>query len=144
MGVQFQVVIDTHDPAGLADFWANALGYVVQPPPEGYDTWERWFLASGVPESEWNAVRAIVDPDRRGPRVCFARVPEPKTGKNRVHLDINAGGGSDVAPGERRRLVDAEAERLRGIGASHAWTTDEDGEYTVTLRDPEGNEFCIE
>lgn len=144
MSIQFQVVIDAHDPAALADFWANALGYVLQPPPEGYESWEEWARALGVPESEWNATRAIVDPDRVGPRIFLQRVAEPKTTKNRLHLDLNVGGGPAAQVDERRRRVDAEVHRLQQIGASVAWTTEEHGEYFVTLRDPEGNEFCVQ
>jgi hypothetical protein len=69
-------------------------------------------------------------------------VPEPKTAKNRMHLDINIAdrGGT---PQERRSQVDAEVERLEGLGATRMSSFDEpEGVWTVML-DPEGNEFCV-
>ena len=87
MATGVQVVIDCADPAALARFWAAALGYIEQPPPEGFASWQDWLKAHGIPESEWNAANAVIDPDGRGPRIYFQRVPEPKTVKNRLHFD---------------------------------------------------------
>ena len=67
-----------------------------------------------MPESEWNSISAVVDPDGVGPRLFFQRVPEPKVGKTRVHLDLNVGGGHDVPVEERKVRVDAAAQRLVG------------------------------
>lgn len=144
MATGFQVVIDCHDPAALSQFWADALGYRLQPPPEGHASWPEFLRSIDVPESEWNAASAVVDPDGVGPRIFFQRVREAKTVKNRVHLDLNVGGGPDVDPQERRHRVDTEVDRLHRLGASVAWRTDTEHEYFVTLRDPEGNEFCVE
>ena len=89
----------------------------MQPPPPGLDTWEDWLRENDVPESEWNSISAVVDPDGVGPRLFFQRVPEPKDGKTRVHLDLNVGGGPGTPIEERRRAVDAAAERLVALGA---------------------------
>ena len=69
MATGVQVVIDCADPARLAEFWAAALGYVEQAPPEGFASWQDWLKARGVPEWEWNSANAVVDPDKRGPRI---------------------------------------------------------------------------
>ena len=143
MAKRIQVVIDCADPDRLAQFWAEALGYQVQPPPGGYGSWEEWLREAGIPEADWGAVSAVVDPDGTGPRFYFQRVPEPKTGKNRVHVDVNQG-TRETPPEERRRLVDAEVERLKGLGATELYRGEEFGDYWVTLADPEGNEFCVQ
>ena len=74
-------------------------------------------------------------------------MPEAKAGKNRLHLDVKLTGGPRVVPdrAERKRLVDAEVERLVGLGASVAYVNAPEGAnyYAVTLVDPEGNEFCV-
>jgi hypothetical protein len=144
MATPIQVGFDCADPARLAQFWATALGYQLQDPPEGYTTWPEFLAAQGVPEDQWNSANAIIDPDGKGPRVFFQRVPEAKTVKNRVHLDLNVGGGDGTPPEERRRRVDAEVERLLEAGAARlAAIEEEDGGYFVNMRDPEGNEFDV-
>jgi hypothetical protein len=76
MATKVQVVIDCADPARLAEFWGEALGYIIQPPPPGFDSWPAFLLSVGVPESEWTSASAVVDPDGVGPRFYFQRVPE--------------------------------------------------------------------
>ncbi len=146
MAVPIQVVFDCSDPAGLARFWAAALGYEVQPPPPGYDDWDDFLAAQGVPEERRNDASAVVDPEGRGPRIYFQRVPEGKAVKNRVHLDLNVGGGRGTPEDDRRRRVDAEARRLAGLGASVLFEgrTGAFGEYWTVMADPEGNEFCLQ
>ncbi|HVM19629.1 MAG TPA: VOC family protein [Egibacteraceae bacterium] len=144
MAVAIQVTFDCADPAAQASFWAQALGYVVQPPPEGYESWEKFLGAIGVPENQWNSANAIVDPKGLGPRIYFQRVPEAKTAKNRVHLDVNAGGGHDVDDEERRQRVDDAAQRLVGLGATFVEERTERGERWIVMQDPEGNEFCLQ
>jgi hypothetical protein len=144
MATPIQVVIDCADPRRLARFWATALGYVMQDPPAGFDSWEEFLTAQGVPESEWNSKNAVVDPEGRGPRLFFQRVPEPKTVKNRLHLDVNVGGPLDTPPDERRRRVDAEVERLVAAGATRVDEKEEMGDRWVLLLDPEGNEFDVQ
>lgn len=144
MATSIQVTFDCADPNRLAQFWATALGYKLQEPPEGYASWEAFLAAQGVPQEQWSSMSAVVDPDKVGPRLLFQRVPEPKTVKNRVHLDVNIGGGFGTALDERRRRVDAEAKRLAGAGATQLRTFDENGEYWTVMQDPEGNEFCLQ
>jgi hypothetical protein len=143
MATGIQVVFDAADPDKIAQFWAEALHYIVQPPPEGYETWEQLLTEMGVPESEWDKASAVVDPDGKGPRIFFQKVPEPKSVKNRVHLDINIAGRA-TPPDQRRMKVDAEVERLERLGASRLYVLEQYGEYCVTMRDPEGNEFCVQ
>ena len=143
MATKLQVVIDCADPARLAAFWGAATGYQLQDPPPGHDSWESFLRAQGIPEEEWNSASAVVDPDGIGPRLYFQRVPEPKTVKNRVHLDLNQS-PPGTPPEERRRRTDAEVERLKGLGATELYRKEEHGDYWVTMADPEGNEFCVQ
>ena len=134
MTTGIQITFDCADPGRLAEFWAAALGYVVQPPPDGFDSWPAFLTAIGVPESEWDSRSACVDPEGTRPRLFFQRVPEPKTAKNRVHLDVNV--GTDRVDAEVSRLVEAGATTVREHG--------ELGERWVVMADPEGNEFCVQ
>jgi hypothetical protein len=145
MAVSIQVVMDCTDPDRLARFWAEALGYKLQDPPEGFASWEDFLRAQGVPESEWNSASAVVDPDGKLPRIYFQRVPESKIVKNRVHMDLNVGGGLKAPLEDRQRAVDSEVERLKGLGATIFRPGGvERGEYWVVMNDPEGNEFCLQ
>jgi glyoxalase superfamily protein len=144
MATSIQVVFDCHDPDRLARFWAQALGYVLQPPPPGFESWEAWLKAQGIPESEWNRASAIVDPQGLGPRVYFQKVPEGKSVKNRMHLDLNVGGGLATPIEERKRRIAAEIERLVQAGARQSRVVEEPGEYCVNMLDPEGNEFDLQ
>jgi hypothetical protein len=116
----------------------------VQPPPEGFETWDDFLTSIGIPEDAFNSASAITDPDGSGPRVFFQQVADHKTTKNRVHLDLNVGGGRETPVEMRRTRVDAEAERLSAIGATIVRTYMENGEYWVAMRDPEGNEFDLQ
>ncbi len=138
----FQVTFDAADPAALAEFWAAALGYVPQPPPEGFDTWEDFARAVGIPEEEWDDIAAIVNPDGGAARLLFLRVPEPKTAKNRMHLDIDVSDRGS-SPAERRSAVDAEVARLVALGATRIADFDEAKGVWTVMQDPEGNEFCV-
>jgi len=144
MGTSFQVTFDCADPDRIARFWASILGYKLQDPPQGYASWEAWLTEHNIPEEEWDRASAIVDPEGAGPRIYFQKVPETKTVKNRVHLDVNVGGGRDTSSSERRRRVDAEVERIVGEGARKVRAQEEYGEYYVVMQDPEGNEFCLQ
>ncbi|MGY0234438.1 VOC family protein [Longispora urticae] len=143
-----QLVVDCGDPGRLVDFWAAALGYRVQDPPEGHATWRDFYLSVGVPAAELGegeCADRIVDPAGAGPAVWFQIVPERKTLKNRLHLDVLVGGGRSVPVEVRRQRVDDEVERLTGLGATVLSRHDGDsaGHYGVTMADPEGNEFCV-
>jgi hypothetical protein len=145
MSTGIQLVFDTADPGAEADFWAAALGYKLQDPPAGFDSWEAFLTEQGVPETEWNTASAITDPDGTGPRIYFQKVPEGKTAKNRLHMDLNVSGGRTVPIEQRRERVNAEAERLKALGATdERGAIDKDGEYWVRMNDPEGNEFCLQ
>jgi hypothetical protein len=144
VSTRIQVVFDCADPDRLARFWAGALGYVVQPPPEGYDSWEAFLAEMGVPESQWGSRSAIVDPEGAGPRIFFQQVPETKTVKNRVHLDVNASGAPGASEAERRTRVAEAVGRLVEAGASVQREFNEPGEHRVVMQDPEGNEFCVQ
>lgn len=139
-----QVTFDASDPAGLAEFWMAVLGYIIQPPPEGFTSWDTWARAMEIPEEEWNDARAIVDPDGVGPRVLFQRVPEGKTAKNRVHLDVNAGGGHHVEREHKVAAVEAHVAQLLDTGGTFLERFDREHEYWVVMQDPEGNEFCVQ
>jgi len=109
-----EIVIDCADPQRVAGFWAAALGWEAQ--REG-DYW--WMNASG-------------DPADGSLMLVFVPVPEPKTVKNRVHIDVAPQG---CTQGE-------EVDRLLGLGASHVDIGQKDVSWVV-LADVEGNEFCV-
>ena len=144
MAAGIQVVIDCADPDRVAAFWASALGYKLQDPPDGFATWDEFLAAIGVPDDQRNDASAVVDPDGVGPRLYFQKVPEGKVVKNRVHLDVNVGGGRSVPIEERKSRVGAEVERLKGQGATVLRPVEEHDEYWVVMQDPEGNEFCLQ
>ena len=144
MATGFQVVFDCAEPDRLSRFWAEALHYKLQDPPKGFASWEAFLEAQGVPRSEWNSASAVVDPEGKGPRIYFQRVPEGKVVKNRVHLDLNVGGGTSVALDQRKPRIEAEAQRLAGLGARRVRVFEKSGEYWVAMLDPEGNEFDVQ
>jgi hypothetical protein len=87
----------------------------------------------------------VVDPDGDGPRVYFQKVPEPKTAKNRVHLDLRVAAG--LEGDERMAALEAECARLVELGATrvqrHEPAPPMSGGFIV-MADPEGNEFCLD
>jgi hypothetical protein len=147
MATRMQVTIDCADPSRLARFWATALGYRLEEPPGGFASWRDYYVSRGFPPEEFedDSYDSIVDPDGAGPRMWFQPVPEPKVVKNRVHLDLDVGGGRGTPLEERRRRVDAETDRLVAAGATVFRVLSEDGvdHYAVVMQDPEGNEFCL-
>jgi glyoxalase superfamily protein len=143
MAVKLQVVFDAADPPKLAAFWGEAIGYVEEDPPDGFDSWEAWAVANDLPREEWDRYASRVDPDGVGPRLFFQRVPEPKTAKNRVHLDLSVSGGHGTPIEQRRVQVAAAVERAVAAGATRLKAYDEAGQHWVVLQDPEGNEFCL-
>ena len=145
MAKTIQITFDAADPRGLADFWAAALGYQIEAPPEGFSTWEEALTAFGVPQELWNSRSAIVDPDGVGPRIFIQQVPEPKTAKNRLHLDVRAAGG--LQGDERMAALEAECERLVARGATKLYRIEPNPPLEngfITMADPEGNEFCLD
>jgi len=140
MAFDFQVVIDSSAPHDLADWWAEALGWQVEQQDEAFI---RRMVETGAASEEdttqhrgalvWKVGAALNSPDPDRPRVLFQLVPEPKTGKNRLHLDVRVGP-------ERR---EAEVARLLGLGATELWRGSQGPYEWVTLADPQGNEFCV-
>ena len=109
-----EICFDCADPDGVAAFWSEVLGWPMVSDPEGYC----WLSATGKPDTP--------------PLVVFVAVPEPKTVKNRVHLDL-APSGTDQA---------TELERLLALGARRV-DIGQGEQPWVVLADPEGNEFCL-
>lgn len=145
MGREIQVTFDCSDPGAQAEFWAAAVGYAVQPPPPPFESWEQALDAWGVPPQERNARSAIVDPRGAGPRFFFQRIPEGKTAKNRVHLDIRAAPGLEGTA--RMEELEAECERLTALGATRSNRVEPDGAMErgfLVMQDPEGSEFCLD
>jgi Glyoxalase-like domain len=142
MGPSLQIVFDANDVPRLVAFWERALGYQVQPPPPEFETWEDFAREKGIPEEQWDGWGALIDPDGKRPRIFFQRVPEGKTAKNRVHLDVNVGEGLDGD--DRSTRVKQEAGRLEGLGATRQREAFERGEFWIVMQDPEGNEFCLQ
>lgn len=146
MPYSIQVVFACHDPAQLAEFWAGALGYVVQPPPEGFDTWVDFASKMNIPEENWNDISAVVDPESRGPRILFERY-DGGPPNQRVHIDVNSvGGGSpELTDEDRRKRLAEERSRLEALGATYKKeATGVAGEIWIEMYDPEGNWFCVQ
>ncbi|HEX8627791.1 MAG TPA: VOC family protein [Catenuloplanes sp.] len=142
MAYDIQVTQDSTDPHPLADWWAETLGWQVQPSDEafirrmiaeGYATEEDTRIHNGV--LVWRAGAAILHPDgpQRAPRVLFQWVPEEKAVKNRMHFDVRVG-TDDVA---------SVVDKLTGRGASVLHHGRQGPQTWVTLADPQGNEFCV-
>jgi len=143
---RIQITIDCQDPSALVPFWATALGYEPRPAPEGFATWREWYLSVGVPEDELgdgDCQDRLQDPAGVGPAVWFQVVPEPKTVKNRLHLDIFvADRGLPVE--ERQPVVDAKVASLVAAGGTVIRVSRAHPDhYGVVLQDPEGNELCV-
>jgi hypothetical protein len=143
MTTDIHIVFDCADPDGLARFWMVALpGYdFPHGPPGGFDSWDEWADANGIPAEQRNAGRTLVDKEGHRPDIFFLRVPEPKVTKNRLHLDVKVGNG--LPDGERRERIETTAARLVAAGASIARRVDDSEGFWLVLQDPEGNEFCV-
>ena len=139
---QVQVTFDCADPRSVAEFWKAVLGYVDPPVPPGFDSWDA-FDAS-LPAERRGAAWACQDPNGVGPRLFFQRVPESKTVKNRVHLDVRVGTG--LTGEERVTALVTEATRLEALGArrQQLLLADEENESCLVMQDVEGNEFCLD
>ena len=153
MSREIQVTFDAHDPRALSSFWRDVLGYVHPGPPgvdvpEGTDplaAWDEFLERVGVPEDQRNTRSAVEDPDGEGPRLFFQQVPEDKVAKNRVHLDVRAAPG--LQGDERMAALEAECDRLVALGAKRVQRFEPSPPMafgTITMTDPEGNEFCLD
>lgn len=153
MSRQIQITVDAHDPIALSTFWRDVLGYVHPGPPgvvvaEGEDpleAWDRFLSGLGVPAQLRTGRSAIEDPEGAGPRIFFQRVPEGKTAKNRLHLDVRAAPGL-LGP-ERMAALEAECGRLVALGARRLHREEPAPPMSaghIVMADPEGNEFCLD
>jgi hypothetical protein len=142
MTYEFQVTQDSADPHTQADWWAETLGWEVEPSDEAFI---RKMIDQGhATDSDtrihhgtlvWREGAAIRHPDGlgRAPRVLFQLVPEPKKDKNRMHLDVRVG-ADDVEEAVEKLVARGATLLHRASQGPHSW---------VTLADPEGNEFCV-
>lgn len=140
MALDVQIAIDCTSPHDLADWWADALGWEVEAQDEQFI---RRMIEEGHADEEhtvrhrgalvWRSATALRSPEPGRPRMLFQRVPEAKTVKNRLHLDVHVGA-------ER---LEAEVARLIASGATELWRASQGPHGWVTLADPEGNEFCV-
>ncbi|HEX3490080.1 MAG TPA: VOC family protein [Streptosporangiaceae bacterium] len=141
MAYDFQVVVDAAQPHEQADWWAETLGWEVEPSDEAFI--RRMIEAGYATEADttthhgvlvWTSGKAIRHPDPgRALRMLFQQVPEGKTVKNRLHLDVRTGSDS----------VEDVLARLAGRGATELYRGQEGPHEWVTMADPEGNEFCV-
>ena len=123
---------DAEHPEQLMRFWCQVLDYQIEPLTEQA---RAELQAMGLdPEASGRFFAAAVDPAGTGPRLLAQRVPERKTAKNRLHLDVHV---------DRPEEVAAQVRRLVALGATHQATHDEHGTHWAVLTDPEGNEFCV-
>ena len=144
LGIALGITIDCADARVLARFWAAALSYEESPPPSGWTSWEAFLTDQGVPEAEWGDGAAIQAPGGAGPTISFLKVPEPKTVKNRLHLDVKVSGGRHVEPETRERRIRAKVAELVAAGASVVREDHGPGGLDhLVMADPEGNEFCV-
>lgn len=144
MPYDFQIAVDASEPHALADWWAQTLGWHVEPSNEEFI---RKMIAEGHATEDdttmhhgalvWREGAAIRHPDSPSglarPRILFQLVPEAKTVKNRWHLDVQVGDDD----------VDAVVATLTERGARFLWTGQQGAHTWVTMADPEGNEFCV-
>jgi len=144
MTTRWTVTIDCAHPAPLAAFWSLALGYVEASPPAGFASVAEWLAHVGVPPEEWDDGAYIEDPGGVHPGISFLKVPEPKVAKNRVHLDVQAGGGRGEPWEVRWPRVTETVQRLTAAGATVIREDVQDGTPDhLVMADPEGNEFCV-
>jgi len=145
MPYDFQLAIDADRPHDLADWWAETLGWVVEPSDEAFI---RRMIAEGYATDSdtmthngtlvWKDGAAIRHPDELAadgtrPRVLFQRVPEAKSVKNRLHLDVRVGAEN----------VDVQVAKLSARGATYLHKGTQGPHTWITMADPEGNEFCV-
>jgi hypothetical protein len=143
MAFAYQVVVDCSDPHRLAEWWAEVLGWEVEPQDEAFI---RRMVDDGQAAEEdtmtyrgrlvWAVGAAIVAAEGAkapGGRILFQTVPEAKTVKNRLHLDVRVG----------QDRIEAERDRLVGAGATYLHDGHQGPSRWFTLADPEGNEFCV-
>jgi hypothetical protein len=136
---RLQITFDARDPHQLCSWWAALLGYEVE---DGHDFVSQLLSDGVITEKQVTRRRgrlyfadavAASDPTGDGPRLYFQRVPEPKTAKNRIHLDV------PVDPS----ALDREVDRVLALGGSLVGFNSHPGHRWAVMADPEGNEFCL-
>jgi hypothetical protein len=121
----YTVVVDCHDVKAQATWWANVLGWVI-----AYESDDEMVVAPPHLIDE----RREIPLNERGPGLVFVPVPEAKTVKNRLHIDLAPGPDDDQ---------EAEVRRLESLGARRIDIGQGDDVSWIVLADPEGNEFCV-
>lgn len=136
--------MDCADAPALARFWCRALDYVEAPPPHGWSDWPSFLRDHEVPEAEWADGATIRPRTGAGPSISLLRVPEAKTVKNRLHLDVRVSGGRHVEQSLREQRIRATEADLVAHGARRQREDRVNGHLDhLVMEDPEGNEFCI-
>jgi hypothetical protein len=145
--ISTQLTVDCDNPHAQAEFWAAALGYVIEDAhamveavvAAGYADRERDTIEIGG-QLAWRIGTGIKHPDDvdaprgTGRRILFIAVPDRAPGKNKLHLDLNVG----------RDRIETEVTRLTALGATEQYRIDEPGGFHTTMADPEGNLFCVQ
>lgn len=144
MPYDVQIAIDCADPHPLAEWYAELLGWVYEEQDEDFI---RRMIAEGHATEDdttthngklvWLAA-AINHPggkDSGRPRILFQKVPEPKTVKNRIHLDLRPNEGDP----DKEELL----QRVLDRGAKELWRANEGPHGWIVIADPEGNEVCL-
>lgn len=149
MAIAWKLVVDCADPIRLARFWSAALEYELE---DNGAVIERLLGFGAIGEADYTvvdgrkvfrALAAVRHPDDPvdeqtgtglGRRILFQSVPEPKRGKNRLHIDLHIGAETRAA----------EIKRLEGLGATLQAQVEANGGRWVTMADPEGNEFDVQ
>ena len=135
MLTRVDLTLDCSNPVALAAFWKAAAGYVDEPPPAPFTSREEWLAQYADDDS---GAAWLHDPSGVAPRLSLLQVPESKTSKNRLHMDLRVSGVG--TPGEKWLRVTEEVSRLEALGAV---VLQEFAGQHVVMTDPEGNEFCV-
>jgi hypothetical protein len=135
---QIDLTLDCTDAQLLAEFWKIAVGYADEPPPPPFATRREWLQSLGEDAGDRMGGAWLHDPAGIAPRLSLLEVPEKKTAKNRLHLDLRVSGNG--SPEERWARLTDEVARLSAAGASVLAIFEA---HHVVMADPEGNEFCV-
>ena len=139
MSADIQIAIDADDPHELNRFWAAVMDYAIEDHHDqvtqvldaGYASVDDTVEIDG--RRAWKTAAACRPRTGPGSRLLFQHVPEAKSAKNRVHLDLHVGAGNR----------DTEVERVIALGTTRLWDGQQGSHTWVTLADPAGNEFCV-
>lgn len=139
MAPRIQITFDAADPHTLSEWWAGLLGYQIERDGDFVAS----LLEQGVVTDDdvvdrdgvlhFATAASMVDPDGEGPRFFFQKVPEPKAGKNRVHLDLTVS----------QEDLENRVEEVVASGATFVEFGSHPGHRWAVMQDPEGNEFCL-